>query len=89
MLLCFLSLTVEAVGLLVDNKVLCTRSDSSGLDNSFVNYSKNCATHCVHEIDCYQMPSPIKEISVTTCHAKGKHNYVISTFPLSFVRCDL
>ncbi|XP_065916634.1 uncharacterized protein [Dysidea avara] len=58
------------VGLLVDNKVLCTRSDSSGLDNSFVNYSKNCATHCVHEIDCYQMPSPIKEISVTTCHAK-------------------
>ena len=52
-------------------------SDSSDMD-SFVNYSKTCATHSVHELDCYEMPSPIKEISVTT--SQGKGSYTFSSF---------
>ena len=82
----FLSLIIKAIGLLVDNKASSTRSDLSDVD-SFVKYSKTHATHCVHELDCYQMPSPIKEISVSNCHRKGEYNSVVFASLLFPVIC--
>ena len=39
--------------------------------DSFSHYSRTCAMHCVQDMECYEIPSAISEISVVPCQGKG------------------
>jgi len=65
------SLWYIAIGLLMNNASLSMQTNMSNADKSFVGYSRTHATHWIQDVEFYQVPSVINEVSVTSCQAKG------------------
>ena len=65
------SLWYIAIGLLMNNASLSMQTGMVNPDKSFVCYSRTHATHWIQDVEFYQVPSAISEVSVTSCQGKG------------------
>ena len=69
--MCSLTLCkLKAIGLLMNNASVTVQTGAIDKD-SFSHYSRTCAMHCVQDMEWYEIPSAISEISVVSCQGKG------------------